>query len=418
MNLFVARQPIFDADHAIHGYELLYRRTAHARGAGAGDPDRMSSDVIIQGFLEIGLERLTGGRPGFVNFGREMLLARMYEALDPKSVVIELLEDVESDAAVVQVCAELTAAGYRLALDDYEPGGSQDALLPLASIVKVDVLAWTAEELRTLAAPLRARGVALLAERVETEQALRLAAELGFSLYQGYYFSRPEMIAHAGTAIETLRLLPLLNVVQDESVPNCEVEERIRRDPVLSYKLLRIVNSAAHGGRGVDSILHAINLVGRHSLFRWLGLLLTSSLAASGETSRELVGATLVRARLLELLAPDADANAGALFLTGMFSNMHTLLQLPMEELVDRVHFAPEVRATLLREPGSAYLRWLHLCEAYESGLWPEVVALSEEIGVDAGLIPDHYLDALQWTSRALGELEADGEPAASAHPR
>ena len=125
MNLFVARQPIYDADHAIFGYELLYRRTATAKGADAGDPDQMSSDVIIQSFLEIGLERLTGGMPGFVNFGREMLLARMYEALDPKSVVVELLEDVEADAPVAAVCAELVAAGYRLALDDYLPGKSR-----------------------------------------------------------------------------------------------------------------------------------------------------------------------------------------------------------------------------------------------------------------------------------------------------
>ena len=278
--------------------------------------------------------------------------------------------------------------------------------------MKVDLLAWNPDELRAIAERLRGRGVSLLAERVETEQALALATGLGFSLFQGYYFSRPEMIAHAGTAIETLRLLPLLNVVQDESIANAEVEERIRRDPVLSYKLLRIVNSAAHGGRGIESILHAINLIGRQSLFRWLGLLLTSSLAASGGTSREIVGATLVRARLLELLAPGARANAGALFLTGMFSNMATLLQIPMAELVDRVHFAPEVRSALLRDPSSPYLPWLLLAEAYESGRWQEVAALAERVGVAAGGIADRYLEALQWTSLALGEIEADSAPA------
>lgn len=410
MNLFVARQPIFDAGNTIYGYELLYRRTGEEEHAAPGDSERMSSDVIIQSFLEIGLDRLTGGRPGFVNFGREMLLARLYEALDPASVVIELLEDVETDAEIASACAQLVESGYTLALDDYVPGGSQDALLGLASIVKVDVLAHSLDELPALAARLKASGAIPLAERVETEQMLQTVRAAGYELVQGYYFSRPEMVSHSGSSIDTLSLLPLLNVVQDDRVPGSEVEARIRRDPSLAYKLLRIVNSAATGGRGIDSILHAINLIGRQSLFRWLSLLLTSSLASSGGTSQELVAGTLVRARLLELLAADVKVNAGALFLTGMFSNMHTLLQISVADLVDRVHFAPEVRSTLLRESGGTYLPWLELAEAYEAGSWKEVVSIAEVIGVTPGSIPGCYFQAVQWTSESLAEMQ--GEPA------
>ena len=415
MSLFVARQPIFDAENVIHGYELLYRRTAQAEQAEPGDPEQMSSDVIIRGFLEIGMKALTGGKPAFVNFGREMLLARAYEALEPGSVVVELLEDVQCDAEVMLACEQLVASGYTLALDDYVPGASQDALLRLADIVKVDVLAWSEEELAALAKGLGDHDVRLLAERVETGAARKALGGLGFTLFQGYYFSRPETVTSDGGGIDTLKLLPLLDAVQDPEVTNADVESRIRRDPALSYKLLRIVNSAALGGRGVESIMHAINLVGRQALFRWLSLLLTSSLASGGGTSREMVSLTLLRARLLELMGRDAGANAAALFLTGMFSNVDSLLRISIADLVERVRFAPEVRSTLLREEGAPYLRWLELAEAYEEARWEEVARLAREIGLDPGAVAARYLEALQWTDDALADMDgAEAKPAAA----
>jgi c-di-GMP phosphodiesterase len=415
MNLFVARQPIFDAENVIYGYELLYRGTAHAEHAPPGDPDRMSSDVIIQSFLEIGMKALTGGKPGFVNFGREMLLARTYEALDPGTVVVELVEDVRCDAEVVQVCEQLVASGYTLALDDYAPGGSQDGLLPLAAIVKVDVMAWNEEELAALARELRGRDVRLLAERVETADARKALRGLGFTLFQGYYFSPPETVTNEGNSIDTLRILPLLDAVQDPDVTNVDVEGRIRRDPSLSYKLLRVVNSAALGGRGVESIMHAINLVGRQALFRWLSLLLTSSLASGGGTSREMVAATLLRARLLELIGKDGGANGAALFLTGMFSTMDSLLRISISDLVERVRFAPEVRSTLLREEDAPYLGWLRLAEAYEQGRWQEVARLAGDLGLDPASIPGRYLEALHWTDDALADMDGAGAKPAGA---
>ena len=417
MSLFVARQPIFDAENVIYGYELLYRRTAHAEEAEPGDPEQMSSDVIIRGFLEIGMKALTGGKPAFVNFGREMLVARAYEALEPGTVVVELLEDVRCDAEVMRACEQLVESGYTLALDDYVPGASQDALLPLADIVKVDVLARSEEELAALAKTLGDHEVRLLAERVETGAARKALVGLGFTLFQGYYFSRPETVTNEGSSIDTLKLLPLLDAVQDPEVTNADVESRIRRDPSLSYKLLRIVNSAALGGRGVESIMHAINLVGRQALFRWLSLLLTSSLASGGGTSREMVSLTLLRARLLELMGRDAGANAAALFLTGMFSNMDSLLRISIADLVERVRFAPEVRSTLLREEGAPYLRWLELAEAYEEARWDEVARLAGEIGLDPGAVAARYLEALQWTDDALADMDGAGAKPAAARP-
>jgi EAL and modified HD-GYP domain-containing signal transduction protein len=402
MDLFVARQPIFDARHALAGYELLYRRSAEASCADAADPTQMSSDVIVQNFLEAGLERLTGGQRGFVNFTREMLLKGTYQLFDPETIVIELVEDVVADAPVYAACRKLMEAGYCLALDDFVVGGVQEPLLPLAKIVKVDLLGRSEGEIRSIAAHLRPFIVTLLAERVETAQVAWIAEQEGFSLFQGYYFSRPETIAHKANAIEALQLLPLMNMVQNEDTPTREIERVFRSDPTLSFKLLQIANSATNGCRGVRSIRHALQLVGRGTLHRWLSLLLASSLASSGVHSPNLIEATLLRGRLLELMGEKAWEDTGSLFLVGLFSRMDLLLQLPMAELLTRVRFAEDVHDALLRRRGSPYQPWLELAEAYEAGQWSRVAELAAEVGIAPNAIPALYLRAVQWASDTL----------------
>lgn len=402
MDLFVARQPIFDARHQLAGYELLYRHNAEASSASSGNPTRMSSDVIVQNFLEAGLERLTEGLRGFVNFTREMLLTETYRLFDPATVVVELVEDVVADAEVVAACRKLTHSGYTLALDDYVAGGVQEPLLGFADIVKVDVLGSSGRDIHTLAAHLRPFFVTLLAERVETAEIAWAAEKEGFALFQGYYYSRPETIAHKSTAVEALRLLPLLNLVQADETPDREIERVFRGDPALSYKLLQIAQTATGGTYGVSSIRHAIQLVGRDTLYRWVALLLTSSLASSEARSPELLKTTLLRARFLESMGGRSRADAGSLFLVGLFSNMDVLLGLPLRDLIARVRFTPDVEGALLRERSSPYLAWLELAEAYEDGRWDTVTALAGEIGVSPAKIPDQYMRALQWASDTL----------------
>jgi c-di-GMP-related signal transduction protein len=408
MSLFMARQPIFGADGKVAGYELLYRRNGTVRQAGPGDKSRMSSEVIVQSFLELGLERLTGGSRAFVNFGREMMLSRAWELLDPDAVVIELLENVFPDEEIVLACEDLRQAGYLLALDDFVVGGFQEPLLPLASIVKLDVLDQTPEAVAAMAHRLRAYDAQLLAERVETARIYTAAKEAGFSLFQGHFFSRPETIAHSGRTVEVLRLIPLLNMLLDDSVSDGEVAAIFQADPSLSYKLLRIVSSASYFQRGVQSIQHAIQMIGRQALHRWLTLLLASSLAKGNSFANEVVQTSLARAHLLEMLARENRTDAGSMALLGMFSNMDTLLQLTMSELLERVSLAPEIRRSLLRHPGAPYLRWLQIVEAYELGSWEQVSAYAAELGLPGDAIARLYPDAVQWASSTLRSQDAD----------
>lgn len=401
MDLYVARQPIFTARNELAGYELLYRDSRDAGFANPLDPKRMSSDVIVQNFLEAGVERLTDGKKGFINFTREMLLEEVYRLFDPEAIVIELTEDIPADPEVIAACRKMTGAGYTLALDDFVIGDIQEPLLPDAHIVKVDLLNRSPVAIKRIAAHLRPFFVTMLAERVETGQVAWAAEKQGFTLFQGYYFSRPETIGHRSTSVESLRLLPLLNMIQSDDTPNREIERVFRSDPGLSYKLLQIANSATNGLLGVESIHHALQLVGRDVLHRWLSLLMASSLASSAAHAPELLKSTLHRARFMELIG-NGRTDGGSLFLVGLFSNMDALLGMTLHELLTRVRFSDEVQDALLRRESSRYLAWLQLSEAYEEGDWERVGELSEEVGAPVDRFPNLYMKGLQWATEML----------------
>lgn len=407
LDVFLARQPIFDRRDRLVGYELLYRNAPEVNRAEGADPDHMSSDVIVQAFLGIGIERLTGGVPGFVNCTREMLVDGTFRLLPRESVVIELLESVEADEEVVDACVRIVESGYRLALDDFVAGPGTEPLLRVAEIVKIDVLSRSSAETAELVAMMRGLGVRMLAERVETEEMRRRCEELGFDLFQGYFFARPEILANREVPVEQAGIIRLMNRLRDERATDGELAEEFRVDPSLSYRLLRIVNAAALGGRGVRSIPHAIQLVGREALHRWLSLLLVSSLSTGSDLSVELVHLAVQRARLCELLGEwrGRTEEEEPLFLVGLFSMLDALLRVPVERIVESVDLAPDVRDALLHR-GGPYAPALELVEAYERGAWDRVPALAATVGVSALDLPDLYVRALQWSRERLHASE------------
>jgi c-di-GMP phosphodiesterase len=402
MDLFVARQPIFSLGGNVEGYELLYRRGAHSVAADGASTRQMSVDVIIQSLLEIGLERITLGKTAFLNFSREMLVSNFYDLLDRSTVVIELLEDVKADDEVVRVCERLVKAGYRIALDDYEPNDGRDALLGLAEIIKIDVLNRAVDDIRAVAEPLAGRKLRLLAERVETAEVRDECRKMGFELFQGYFFARPELITKRGTSVDQMLIIQLMNLLRDDRVEDMELEQQFRRDPSLSHKLLRMVNAASFGVHGVDSILQAIRLLGRITLHRWLAVLLVSSFATRGGVNTELVHAALLRARFCELLGESSrKAPGGTLFMIGLFSRMDALFGAPMDEVLSEIDLAPEVKMALLRREGP-YADWLRLAEAYEAGDWEQMSTEAAKVGVSPLSVPSLYLESVDWTRERL----------------
>jgi c-di-GMP phosphodiesterase len=408
MDVCVARQPIFGTAGDVDGYELLYRRTARDTAATGARRSVMAADVIVHSFLHIGLERLTSGRAAYVNFTRDMLLSGAHALLPREQVVIELLEDVEPDQQVEAACEQLVNAGYALALDDFSGGADFEKLLELATIVKVDVLNQPPERLDSIAQELAPYDVRLLAERVETAQVRAMCAGLGYELFQGYYYAKPETVENRALASDEVSIIQAMAVLRDARSTDADAEAAFSTDVGLSYRLLRIVNSAARGGRGIESIRHAVQLSGREELGKWLALLLVSTMAARGMSNRELMHLAVQRARLCELLAIPAGRgrDTNACFLVGLFSLLDAISGLPMADLLDAVALAPALRAALLERAGP-YATPLSIAEAYERGEWSSVTRQAMSAGLDAGLVGALYVQSLAWTRDRLVSLTA-----------
>ncbi len=401
-SIYVARQPIFELGRGLFGYELLYRRNGSIEHAD-GDSDHMSAEVIVASMLGIGLRTITGAGLAFINFSDEQLLNQSWELFDPGSVVIELLEHVECNAETVAACECMVRAGYRLALDDYVFDEARRPLLALASIVKVDVLDRSTGDIQEIARQLRPSGVRLLAERVETAAVRDVCAAAGFELFQGYLFSRPETLAKTDVSAGQLATMRLLNLLQDPDATDVALDLAFQSDLALSYKLLRIVNAAAMGGRGITSIPHAVRLIGRQTLHRWLSVILVASLGRPGDVSHEMALTAITRGRMCELLAAKSTDRgaAGSAFIVGLLSLLDVLLEVPMEKILSRLELSEDIRGALL-DRGGSLTSALRLVEAYEKADWAKAKGLAGERGVPDELLPNLYLDALGWAAQQI----------------
>lgn len=403
-SVFVARQPIFELGRGLYGYELLYRRDASIQHAD-GDTGYMSAEVIAGAMLGIGLGNISNGSVAFVNFSRAQLIDESWTLFEPGQVVIELLESVEPNAETIDACRRMVEAGYRLALDDYVYTDDTKPLLDLATIVKVDVLNRSEEELAQVAKQLKPTGVRLLAERVETSTVRDACARMGYELFQGYLFSRPETLTKTDVNAGQLAIMRLLNLVNDPNTTDAALEGAFQSDLALSYKLLRIVNAASVGGRGITSISHAVRMVGRATLHRWLAVILVASLGRKGDVTQELALTAITRARMCELLATNAKgANraAGSAFIVGLLSLLDVLLEVPMDKILSHIELSDEVQTALLRRGGPLGTP-LQLVESYEKAEWDAARGLATDSEVPDELLPNLYIDALHWAAMQVG---------------
>jgi EAL and modified HD-GYP domain-containing signal transduction protein len=412
-DLFVARQPIFDSRNDIAAYELLYRASADAMSAGGPVPeDRMAGSVIVDALLAIGLSKITEGHPAFVNVSEAILLQGFGPVLDPGTVVVELLESVGPTPDVLAACRDLRARGFRIALDDHTHLSGPGPLLGLADIVKVDVLA-CGDHLEEVVARLRPAGVRLLAEKVEDAAMHQRCQRMGFELFQGFHFLRPETVRGRDLDGTTAAILRLLSMLGDATVTERAVEEAFRADPALSYKLLRIVNSAAVGGRDVESLGHAMRLVGRDPLQRWLALLLLASGRGGGHARLELVKSALLRGRMCELLGglshpatrPEVP-QGGTLFMVGLLSHLDVLLGLEMGSVLDDINVSREVREALGSRQGGAGLL-LDAVVSFGDGEWDRARGRLAEVGLPIEALGAAYLDSLAWAGAHMALHES-----------
>lgn len=394
MEILLTRQPVFDRKEQLYGYDLVLRRPG-SYACDAPLPEQLVADT----FLGIGIDQVAAGRRAFVSVDRDMLIGGAARLLPAERVVLQLDTSIGVDPPLLEACNQLVWAGYRFAIGGEHPEQIAEELLRLAEIVKVDIPSTEPGMLRDLAAWLRSYHVRLLAVNARHRQERDACVRIGFELFEGYRFTTPETLSRRDLPIEHVLTFRLLKLVRDPRTRDGDIEELLRRDVALSYKLLRMVNSAAVGGRDIWSIGHALRLLGRDQVARWLGLLLVTD-GARDSVRAELMTVSLVRARMCELLAEASGVPRarGPLFLCGMLSVLDQILETPMAMLADSMELAPDIRAALLTRT-DFYGEVLSLIEAYEQGRWEDVDVLAAVVGVVPSTLPPLYLEALRWAS-------------------
>ena len=396
--VFVARQPIHDASMAVTAYELLYRAPPSSRTAQTADPGRATLEVITGAALEIGLDRLAGGLPVHINFPEELLLKVPDLPLQAGRVVIEILEDVRASPPVLQGIRTLRARGHRIALDDYSPQDSDPRLLEVADIVKLEVTHPPADELACLARELRAAGLQLIAENVESREDFERCVALGFTGLQGNFLQQPETFSARRVPASRLGALRLAASLQSDDYSLDEVERVLSQDVSLSYRVLRCINSSYYNlPRRVDSIRQAIVILGLDTLRQLCGLV---CLQGFDDRPPSLLLQAMIRGRMCEQLGKLAGArDAGPFFITGLFSLLNALLGVPTRKVVEELPLAPAVARALVAGDGPLGAA-LQCTRAYERGVWDHAVYAD----LAPHLIRAAYVDALFWAeqSRAL----------------
>jgi len=398
-NAYIARQPIVDAKHKLVAYELLFRHSAQAKSARIDTDVDAGISVIANTLVNMGTEWLLKGKLAFINMEVSMLMSSFSMLLPPEKVVIEILETVQATPEVLERLAELKAAGYRFALDDYQYLPETEPLLPLASYVKLDVLAHTEAELAKMVKAIRKHPVELIAEKVETPEQFRHCQALGFDFFQGYYFAHPETLAAKiinpvyGTVVQ------LLEKVR-QGADAKELEALFKKDVALTFKLLRYINSAGFGlSCEVQSIRHAVSILGMQPLYRWLTLLLVT--AGGAPTMPTLARTAITRGRLCELIGKIclSKGDQDNLFIVGVFSLLPAFLEMPMDQVLERI-VIPDKLGDALADRSGIYGPFLALAEAVESGNSEQLERLASSLMVAPDQVRHAHLQALAWVEQ------------------
>ena len=357
VEVFVARQPIYDGAMAVVAYELLYRHSPRSTKAEITDPGLATLQVVTNAALEIGLERLAGGLPIHINFPEELLTTVPDLPIRPELAVIEVLEHVTAKPAVIEGIKALRARGHRIALDDYSPRTTDPALLEFAHIVKIEINQYKPEELVSLVKELKARNqpggpLNLIAEQVETVEQFETCIALGFDGFQGNFLQHPQTFRAKRVPSSRLGTLRLVASLQSEDYSLDEVETLLSQNVAMSYHVLRCINSSYYNlPRKIDSIRQAIVILGIESLRQLCALL---CLQGFEDRPPSLYLHAMTRARMCEQLGRLAGAqDCGPFFITGLFSLLGALVGMPTQKIVEELPLSVAVS----RAPRQACLR-------------------------------------------------------------
>lgn len=396
MKVMVGRQPILDRRRHVFGYELMFRPADDMQAAEV-TIDEATAHVIADGMLSFGLDKLTHGRRAFIELSPSFLRHDVVKVL-PTSVVLQVPCDAPLDDATLEACQRWKREGYALALSHFTPDESSAELLPIADFVKMDFLtagSRTAQtHILTHAGPAAS---ALIASKVEAVEVFNEAVREGFSHFQGYFFEKPSTLQTRVIPRGQIGYLRLLYALNDPNLSVNDLEDLMKHDASLCFRMLRTVNSAAFAQtREITSIRHALMLLGRDTIRRWASLWVMSDLGA--EAHPELVEMASLRGRFCEIVAtkkagPEAGGEG---FLLGMCSCLDVILERPMASILEELPLSSSVASALLGRENS--VRQLLDCAiGYERGDWTSCLRVADSAGFDRTWLSPAYADALNW---------------------
>ncbi|MCE5182569.1 MAG: EAL domain-containing protein [Betaproteobacteria bacterium] len=396
---YLARQPLVDNQQKIIGYELLLRGDAKSANA----DDRLAAARVLANLLgNMGEGWQLGDKLAFIYAPASMLMEDLIELLPAKMTVLEIPGTTQPTPELLARCRDLRARGYRLALNDFDLSRENPPLFEVVNFVKLDVQKLKSDgHLEAHARALEKYPAKLIAKKVETQSEHGICKSLGFTYYQGYYFAHPETlkakVIHPAYAV----VLELLDKVRNNAEIK-DIESSLKRDVALSFKLLRYINSVGFGlSCEIQSLRHALAILGYQQLYRWLTLLLVT--AGEGSTSPALMRTAVTRGRLTELLGKDMlnSTERDNLFIVGVFSLLDAMLEMPMDEVLDKLSLPESVTDALLNRQG-IYGPFLELAEACEEGDSAHIENLAFSLQMEPETINHAHLAALAWVE-ALG---------------
>lgn len=393
-NFCLVRQPVFGANGSLLGYEIRYEDVE--------DTGEAFGQLFQNGTFDL----IRANLPAFLVCAPSQVISAELQQTDPSNLILLLPSSASVATDVLEALTRFRDAGGRIGLDGVrEMESPSEALLPLASWIRLDIPQRDAPTVCRIRERLTVgnKGIKLLAYRVDSEAEHKVARECKADAYQGTFFSRAESVPTADLPQSSVSAIRLLGLARDPNVNDRTLEEVLETDPVLTFQLLQLVNSAAIGMRGVASIGQALRLIGRTTFQRWLAVAVAASRNASTDVDHELVRQAVARGRLLEQLT-GGSRDAGTLFLVGLFSLLDTVFRIPLHEILERVALSEEATEALLDRTGP-YADALSFAESYELGMFESAAELAEGMGIDPDTMTELYTNALQWTTDALGAM-------------
>jgi len=394
MDVFVARQPIFDIERKIYAYELLFR-SGESNGFPDIDGETATTSLLSSSFFTVGIEKVGAGKLVFINFTEELLLKDTPQLFPPDKMMVEILEDVSPGPEIVAACQSLKDKGYSLALDDFVYSKQFEELLHLSDIIKIDFRLTPVETLGEVVDTLKKYNCKLLAEKVETYDEFYRAVELGFEYFQGYFFSKPEVLKNKDLSSSQVGMLRLISKINTQEFDVESLAALVAQDVSITYKLLKYINSS-HFSRvqPLSSIQQAITFLGENAFKMFVSLVATSKL--SENKPEELIRISIIRARFLEQIGIELKKDSSELFLLGLFMAIDAMLDQSIENVIGKMSLSDTLKKALVNRTGDLYV-YVRLIESYEAGKWVAFRFAQKKLGLTDKMITKYYLDALAW---------------------